>query len=258
VRFDGDALDQRDAAAIARLMPLLRAYSRHYVKLQAQGLELLNRSPKLLVANHSGGMAGPDLPSTLYTLWDELGCDAPLYALTHDFAMRQLTPLGRLLQPLGAVRASPANARRILMNGGSALVYPGGDIEAFRHFSGRNRVVLAGRRGFVRIARELGVPIQPLVVHGAHLSALIVAEGRAFAGWVRLHEWARLERFPVAFCLPWGVALGPWLPYLPLPFRLRLRVLPETWVTANERDAEAQARIAASMSQALRELAAHA
>jgi hypothetical protein len=37
--------------------------------------------------------------------------------------------------------------------------------------------------------------------------------------------WARLERFPLAVALPWLLAAGPWLPYLPLPFRVRLQVL---------------------------------
>lgn len=253
--FDGDSLERRDPALIAKAMPWLRAYTQKYVRLRVEGLEHLTREPALLVANHSGGMAGPDLPATLATLWDALGCATPLYALAHDFAMRQFTPLGRLLQPFGAVRASPSNARRILLGGGLALVYPGGDIEAFRHFSLRDRVVLDGRYGFVRIARELGAPVQPLVMQGAHRSALILSDGRAFSRRVGLHEWARLERFPAALCLPWGLALGPWLPYLPLPFTLKLRVLPKTFVGRDEGIEQAHARIASSMATTLRELA---
>lgn len=255
MRFDGDSLQRRDPALIAKALPLLRLYTRHYVRLRVEGLAHLRRGPGLLVGNHSGGMAGPDLPATLCTLWDALGCSTPLYALTHDFAMRQFTPLGRLLQPFGAVRASPSNARRILSSGGLSLVYPGGDVEAFRHFSRRDRVVLAGRYGFVRVARELGAPIQPLVVHGAHRSALVVSEGRRLARLLKLHAWARLERFPVALCLPWGVALGPWLPYLPLPFRLSLRILPRTFVGSDETIEAAHARISRSMDAALRDLA---
>jgi len=252
--FDGDDLGRRDPALIARMLPAFRAFVKHYVRLRTQGVEHLTREPSLLVANHSGGLAGPDLPATLTTLWTALGCDAPLYALTHDFAMRQFTPLGRLLQPFGAVRASPGNARRILSSGGTALVYPGGDIEAFRHFSRRDRIVLRGRYGFVRVARELGVAVQPIVVQGAHKSALILSEGRRFAELIRLHEWARLERFPVALALPWGLALGPWLPYLPLPFALKLRVLPKTYVAPDEPIAAAHERITRSMDAALTEL----
>jgi 1-acyl-sn-glycerol-3-phosphate acyltransferase len=254
MEFDGDSLQARDPRLIARTLPLLRWYMRRYVRLATEGLEQLGREPVLLVANHNGGLFGPDLPATLGTLWSTLGPDTPLYGLAHDFAMKQLTPLGRILQRFGALRACPENARRALAAGGQVLVYPGGDIEAYRHFRLRHRIVLGGRRGYLRIARELGVPIQPLVTRGAHASALIVHEGRALAQLIRLPSWGRLQRFPVTLCLPWGLALGPWLPYLPLPWKLRLRVLPKTLVRQDETLEEAHARIAGAMQSALNEL----
>src|SRR3954471_5933686 len=166
--FDGDDLDAREPAFISRVLPMFRWYAQHYVRLAPSGLEHLGNEPALLVANHNGGICGPDLPAPLATLWGCLGPEAPLYALAHDFAMRQLTPLGRVLQKFGALRASPENARRALSRGAQVLVYPGGDIEAYRHFSRRDAIVLGRRRGYVRLARELGVPIQPIVVQGAH------------------------------------------------------------------------------------------
>jgi 1-acyl-sn-glycerol-3-phosphate acyltransferase len=252
--FDADELDARDPDWIARVLPLFRWYTQRYVGLRASGLELLGQEPTLLVANHNGGICGPDLPATLATLWDRLGPEAPLHALAHDFAMRQLTPLGRLLQKFGALRASPENARRALARGGQVLVYPGGDLEAYRHFSRRNSIVLGRRRGYLRIARELGVPIQPIVVQGAHRSALVLSEGRGIARLAKLHAWARLERFPIALCAPWGVALGPWLPYLPLPLPLRLQVLPKIWVRPSEDIEQAHARIVQSMQSTLTNL----
>jgi 1-acyl-sn-glycerol-3-phosphate acyltransferase len=254
LRFDGDTLDARKPELITRALPAVRWYMRRYVRLISEGLERLEGGPALLVANHNGGIFGPDLLATLGTLWTELGPAAPLYALAHDFAMRQLTPLGHCLQPFGAVRASPDNARRALTRGAQVLVYPGGDLEAYRPFSQRNRIVLGARHGYVRVARELGVPIQPVVTQGAHCSALILSEGRHLARLVRLRSWARLERFPLALCLPWGVAWGPWLPYLPLPFALRLRVLPRTFVHGHESDQQAHERITTAMQQALSEL----
>jgi 1-acyl-sn-glycerol-3-phosphate acyltransferase len=252
--FDGDALDARDPELIAEVLPAVSWYMRRYVRLRAEGLERLGSGPALLVANHNGGIFGPDLLATLGSLWNALGPAAPLYALAHDFAMKQLTPLGRCLQRLGALRASPDNARRALARGAQVLVYPGGDLEAYRHFSRRNRIVLGGRHGYLRVARQLRVPIQPVVTQGAHCSALILCEGRGLARMLRLRSWARLERFPLALCLPWGISVGPWLPYLPLPFRLRLRVLPRTFVSADETDECAHARITADMQRTLNEL----
>jgi 1-acyl-sn-glycerol-3-phosphate acyltransferase len=251
VPFDGDALDRRDPRLIAALLPLLRPLLRGYFRLRVDGLANLPRPPALLVANHNGGILGPDLPCTLGTLWDTLGPDAPLYALAHDFAMRQLAPLGMLLQRFGAVRATPANARRILGSGAQALVYPGGDLDAYRHFDRRHEVVLGQRTGFVRVAQEARVPIVPIVAHGAHRSAYIFTEGERIARFLRLREWGRLERFPLALSLPWGLAVGPWVPHLPLPFPIRLRILPPIDVGAASSPAAVREEVRARMQDAL-------
>jgi 1-acyl-sn-glycerol-3-phosphate acyltransferase len=208
------------------MLPWFELVSRHYFRVERDGLGHLGRAPALIVGNHNGGIAGPDLVCTLATLWRTLGPDAPLYALAHDFAMRHVPALGKLLGRIGAIRACPENAGRVLAAGGQCLVYPGGDLDAYRSFRRRNQVVLGTRTGFVHAARAAGVPIVPVVAQGAHRSAVIFTEGRWLARKLRLPSWGRLERFPMAFALPWGVAIGPWLPYLPLPFRIRLRVLP--------------------------------
>jgi len=225
--FDPDALDRRDPALIGRLLPFVEAFNKYYLRLDSDGAEsIVGQQPTLFVANHNGGILGPDLFCTLAVLWRRLGPAQPLYALAHDFAMRQLTPLGRLLQKIGAIRASRENARRVLDSGGSLLVYPGGDLDAYRHFSARDRVVLLPRTGFVEVARAAQVPVVPIVAKGAHRSALIFSEGRLLARLLGLKRWARLERFPLALALPWIVAPGPWLPYAPLPLQIQLRILP--------------------------------
>ena len=253
--FDGDRLDLRDPALIRRLLPLLRALNRYYLRLRVEGLEHLRAGPTIYVANHNSGIMGPDLACTLGTLWQVLGPDALLYPLAHDFAMRQLPPLGRLIQRLGAVRASQENARRVLEMGGQVLVYPGGDLDAYRHSRRRDQIVLGRRTGFVRLAQATGAPIVPIVVHGAHRSAYIFSEGEGLARRLHLKRWGRLERFPLALALPWGLAPGPWLPYLPLPFSIRLRALPPISVAPGEDPAAARERVRAAMQQALDELA---
>jgi len=222
---DTDRLDARDPTLIARLLPFVRASNRRYLRLRTEGFESLPQGPALYVGNHNGGIAGPDLCCTLGTLWDARGPEAPLYALAHDFAMRQVKPFGAVLQRFGALRATPDNALRALRSGAQVLVYPGGDLDAYRHASRRDEVVLGKRTGFIRLAQTAGVPIVPIVAHGAHRSAYIFSEGEALARLLGLKRWGRLERFPLAFALPWGLTLGPWLPYLPLPFPIQLRAL---------------------------------
>jgi 1-acyl-sn-glycerol-3-phosphate acyltransferase len=250
-----DALDRRDAALVRRLLPVGEWLARHYFRVDVRGLEHVPGQPALFVGNHNGGIMGPDLFCTLPLLWRALAPERPLYALAHDFAMRQLRPLGRLLQRIGAVRACRQNAERVLAGGGHLLVYPGGDLDAYRSFRRRDEVVILPRAGFVRVAQAVGVPIVPIVAHGAHRSAIILHEGRRLAALLGLPRWARLERFPLALALPWGLALGPWLPYLPLPLRIRVRVLPPVHVGQTDDPLAAAARIQALMQEALDELA---
>jgi 1-acyl-sn-glycerol-3-phosphate acyltransferase len=153
------------------------------------------------------------------------------------------------------VRASRDNALRVLAAGGQVLVYPGGDLEAYRHYRLRDRIVLGDRTGFVRVAQRAGVPIVPIVAQGAHRSAWIFTEGEAIARWIALHRWARLDRFPLALALPWGFAPGPWIPYLPLPFRIRLRVLPPVAADPADDPVTIRENVRARMQTALDDLA---
>jgi 1-acyl-sn-glycerol-3-phosphate acyltransferase len=252
--FDPDSLAHRDPALIRRILPWLEQLNAGYFRVTVEGAEHVPTTPAIFAANHNGGILGPDLFCTLALLWRRLGPERPLHALAHDFAMRQLTPLGRLLQKLGAVAATPDNARRVLERGGHVLVYPGGDLDAYRSFRHRDRVVICPRAGYVRVAQAEGVPIVPIVAQGAHRSAIIFSEGRWLARRLHMPRWARLERFPFALALPWGLAPGPWLPYLPLPFRIRLRVLPPIHVSAAADPCVVSRAIEARMQQALDEL----
>lgn len=253
--FDPDRLDARDGALIAGLMPRLRVLRDGYFRLDAEGLEHLSDAPTLYVGNHNNGLAGPEALCTLATLWDRLGPTAPVYALAHDFAMRQLPPFGRVIQRFGALRASPDNALRALRAGGHVLVYPGGDLEAYRHSARRDEVVLGPRTGFLRVAREAGVRVVPVVAQGAHRSAVVLAEGKRIARAIALKRWGRLERFPVALALPWGLALGPWLPWLPLPFSIRMRFLKPFHVRFDDDLDLVRERVRAAMQAAMTELA---
>jgi 1-acyl-sn-glycerol-3-phosphate acyltransferase len=256
--LDADRLDCRDPARIASILPLVRFSNERYLRLRTEGFERLEHGPVLYVGNHNGGIAGPDLSCTLGSLWSARGPEAPLYALAHDFAMRQFPPFGAMLRPFGALRATRENALRALRAGAQVLVYPGGDLDAYRLAHRRDRVVLGDRTGFVRVAQAAGVPIVPIVAHGAHRSAYIFHEGEGIARFFRLDRWARLTRFPLAIALPWGLALGPWLPYLPLPFPIRLRVLSPIAAPTGADPEGIRERVRAAMQAALDDLAQRA
>lgn len=253
--FDPDRLDARSPELIASVLPVGRSVCEHYFRLRVEGTEHLGAGPKLYVGNHNNGLAGPDIACTLLSIWEERGAEAPLYALAHDFAMRHFKPFGALLQRFGGIRATQENGQRALEAGAQLLAYPGGDLEAYRHFSRRDEIILGERTGFVRLAQRTGAPIVPVVAHGAHRSAIIFSEGERIARRIALKRWARLERFPLALALPWGLVAGPWAPYFPLPFPIRLRFLPPVQVLPDEAPAEVRERIRAMMQAALDELA---
>lgn len=245
----------RDPALIARILPPVRTLNRNYLRLQCQGFDTVDDGPVLYVANHNGGIAGPDLSCTLGTLWDLRGPEAPLFALAHDFAMKQVRVLGATLEKLGAVRARRENALNALGSGAQVLVYPGGDLEAYRHSGRRDEIVFGDRDGFVRVAQAARVPIVPIVAQGAHRSGYVFSEGKRLARMMRLERWARLERFPLALALPWGLALGPWIPYLPLPFPIRLRKLRPIFARPGDDPRSVQRHVRAVMQSALDDLA---
>lgn len=254
--FDPYRLDARDPETVRALLPLFERVAGAYLRAEIEGEAHIRPGPALYVANHNGGIMGPDLFSTMSLLWRRLGPDAPLYAMAHDLAMRRILPLGRVLQRIGGMRAHRENALRALRTGGAVLVYPGGDLDAYRPFSARDRIVFGPRAGFVRVARDAGVPIVPIVTQGAHRSAIIVHEGEWLARALGLRAFARIERCPVALALPWGLAVGPWVPYLPLPFPLRVRVLPPIRVGKDDSVEMARRRVVRAMQRALDELAA--
>jgi 1-acyl-sn-glycerol-3-phosphate acyltransferase len=91
-------------------------------------------------------------------------------------------PFDRLgLQKVGGVFAHPRVGLAALRRGMDLLVFPGGDVEAARPFGDRYQVTFAGRTGFVRLAREAGVPIAPVVICGAHAPYVILPGSQKLA-----------------------------------------------------------------------------
>ena len=64
-----------------------------------------------------------------------------------------------------------------------------------------------------------------MVSDGAHSAFRVLTDGRALVHLLGLKRLTRIEVLPVTLCLPWGLMVGP-MPYLPIPVRIRIRVLP--------------------------------
>jgi len=120
-------------------------------------------------------------------------------------------------------------------------VYPGSDLDTFRTFRDRNKVVLGGRKGFLKLALRERVPIVPVVTAGTHEQMLVLSRGDRLARLVHAHAWARTEVLPLILAVPWGLTLG-FVPYLPLPAQTTQVFLPPmTWPELGPEAAESPA-----------------
>ena len=134
--------------------------------------------------------------------------------------------MGPLLRRYGTVSASHEHAREALAAGAAVLVYPGGDWEVHRPFWQRHKVDFAGRKGFIRLALEAGVPIVPVVSAGGQETALFLTNGSWLARLLGVDESLRLKVLPISIALPWIINVGDFLSHLPLPAKLTIDVLP--------------------------------
>ena len=61
------------------------------------------------------------------------------------------------------------------------LVYPGSDLDTFRPFRDRDKIVLGGRKGFLELALRERVPIVPVVTAGTHEQIIVLTRGDRLA-----------------------------------------------------------------------------
>ena len=163
--------------------------------------------PFLLVANHSGGMAVSEVLSLVLLYQRHLG-GVPLAAMAHPFSFH-LWPLTWGMRWTGAIPSSYDSATRALAEGCGVLVFPGGDHEVSRPFWQADHVDFNGRRGFLRIARQAGVPIVPMGIQGSHWSAPVLWRST----WLlpRLLVLPRLfgiKRFPLTLLGAMGIVMA--------------------------------------------------
>jgi 1-acyl-sn-glycerol-3-phosphate acyltransferase len=178
--------------------------------------------PALVIGNHSSIYWAPEIWVTFMNMLDHRP-DEPSFGVAHDILLR--TPvLGDLLRSFGALPACREAATAGLKDGGAVLVYPGGDWEACRPWTDRGKIDFAGRKGFIRLALELGVPVIPAVANGGHDAIFVLSRGERTARLLGLDKLLRSKVFPYTIGVPFGLA--PVLPQVPLPASVHMSFLP--------------------------------
>lgn len=223
-RYDIDSLDNRDPALIERIYRLAHRVLMGYFRAEVRGLERIPEDAALFVANHNGGLVTPDSFIFATALYERFGMKGLPYGLAHEFAATAPI-LHSILAPLGAVRASHENARRVFEQGGKCLVYPGGDVDNMRPWRHRHRIFFDGRVGFARLAIQNNVPIVPVVACGAHETFIIIDDMKWLARALRLDRLFRLKVMPLTLSIPWGLTLGILPTYFPAPTRILIEAL---------------------------------
>jgi 1-acyl-sn-glycerol-3-phosphate acyltransferase len=218
-------LDERDPDYIREQLPLMWLFASLWYRGEVRGLgNIPDEGPVLLVGNHSGGNMTPDTLVFTLAFNTYFGVERPFFQLAHNLVLSM--PWLGALRRFGTVAASHSNAKQALEAGAALLVYPGGDSEVHRPIWDRNRVDFAGRKGFIRLALDAGVPVVPVVSIGGQETALFLSRGERLARLLALDRMFRLKVLPISLALPWGVNVGDMLGHIPLPAKLTIETLP--------------------------------
>ena len=218
-------LDERDPDYIRESLPRLWLLASLYFRAEVRGLgNVPEEGPVLLVGNHSGGNLTPDTAVFTLAFSTYFGVERVFHQLAHNLVLSM--PGLSFLRKYGTVAASHENARKALQAGAAVLVYPGGDYEVHRPSWQGRRVDFGGRKGFLRLALDEGVPIVPVVSIGGQETALFLSRGERLAKGLALDKLFRLKVLPISIAPPWGINVGDMLGHLPLPAKITVEALP--------------------------------
>jgi 1-acyl-sn-glycerol-3-phosphate acyltransferase len=191
----------------------------YWFRMEIEGWEHIPEPPVLLIGIHSGAPFVWDAWTVGVQWWRRFGEDRVLHGTAHDVLMA--APLiGRFFRTMGVLPAAPDSIASALAAGRDVALWPGGEVDSLRRWTDRDQAVLAGRTGFVKVAIKTGVPIVPIATVGGADAMPVLVRGRRLAKVLGLQKLARLQVFPIALSLPWGIAPAA-LPQIPLPTKIR-------------------------------------
>ncbi|MDZ4265699.1 MAG: lysophospholipid acyltransferase family protein [Mycobacterium sp.] len=229
-------LSGQDETTMQRQKYLWNFLVDHWSRMEFDGWDNLPDPPVLLVGIHSGAPFVWDAWTVGVQWWRRFGQERPLHGTAHD-ALMAIPVIGRYFRAMGVLPAAPDSMATALAEGRDVAVWPGGEVDSLRPWIERDVANLAGRAGFVRMAIKAGVPIVPIATVGGADAMPVLIRGDRLSRALRLDKMLRLKVFPLAVSLPWGVAPAA-LPQLPLPAKIRTRLMPAVSVDHDPARAE--------------------
>jgi 1-acyl-sn-glycerol-3-phosphate acyltransferase len=204
-----------DPAFVERADPLLDFLWSRYFRVSLAGMENVPaEGPALVVANHSGGLPY-DGAMLIHAFFRLHPTHRPLRPLVANFAFRSRV-MAPIVSRIGGVRASMDNALELLKRDQLVGVFPEGLRGVGKLYRERYRLSHFGRGGFVRLARQAGVPIVPVAIVGAEEIHPLL--GRM----TRIAKPLGLPYIPITPTFP---LLGP-LGLLPVPTKWSIQIGP--------------------------------
>jgi 1-acyl-sn-glycerol-3-phosphate acyltransferase len=213
------SLDGPDWSFVERQKYVWNPLIDYWFRMEVEGWEKLPDPPALVIGIHSGAPFVWDAWTVGLQWWRRFGQARPLHGTAHDALMA--TPvLGGYFRRMGVLPAAPDSITSALAAGRDVALWPGGERDSLRPWTQRDEAVLAGRKGFIKLAIRSCVPIVPVATIGGPDSMPVLATGRRLAHWLALDRIARLKMFPIALQAPWGISPAL-LPEIPLPTKIR-------------------------------------
>jgi 1-acyl-sn-glycerol-3-phosphate acyltransferase len=201
-----------DPSFESKLLPGIDLLYRRYFRVQVEGIHHVPSVGRaVIVANHGG-----TLPLDGAMLRTAIRLDHPsrrdLRWLAEDFVF-YLPFAGVFLNRIGAVRACPENAERLLEKDSLVAVFPEGVHGIKKLFRQRYQLQRFGRGGFIRLCLRMRAPLIPCAIIGAEETNPLL---------YRLDTLAELWKLPYLPITPTFPLLGP-LGLMPAPTRWKLR-----------------------------------
>lgn len=164
----------KDLSLTRSLEPLSDFLYDKYFRVTVEGADHLPSGASILVANHSGALPldGP----MLYLALRRERADLPDLRWLMEDQVFHAPFIGVLANRLGAVRASPENATRLLEEQRPVAVFPEGLQGISKPYGDRYHLKRFGRGGYVKLAVRLNVPIVPVAIVGAEESMPLLAK----------------------------------------------------------------------------------
>src|SRR4051794_9825199 len=196
----------------------------YWFRMEMEGWENVPEPPALLVGIHSGAPFVWDAWTVGIQWWRRFGSERPLHGTAHD-ALMAAPGVGTYFRKMGVIPAARDSMSSALAAGHDVALWPGGEVDSLRPWVKRDEAVLAGRKGFIRLAIQTGVPIVPIATVGGPDSMPVITSGRRLARVLQLDRLARIKIMPIALEAPWGLSPAM-LPEIPLPTKIRTAFQP--------------------------------